>query len=80
MIWKVSRTDGKWDKRQMIEEGMRKFQDSLEESSSYEENLFKYFVASMNLQNKALGLEKRPLHPDLRKRLLAFEELLRRFV
>lgn len=59
-----------------IEQGLEAFNPSPGVCSNVEENLFAYFIATINLQVAALGLDGQRLDPDLKKRLLTFKAIL----
>lgn len=59
-----------------IEKGIEEF--AFDGQSDFEKKLFEYFIATLDMQIKALELDPNQLHPDLRKRLAIFKEAMER--
>lgn len=63
--------------KEQIEEGLAAF-DPGEEQSGFEQKLFQYFRASLEAQVRALELQSKRLHPELKKRLDALDAFLQK--
>lgn len=61
-----------------ISEGLRKFDPALEQQSDYEQNLFTFFIASLEQQIQNLELKSRQLAEPLRTRLSKFSGALKK--
>lgn len=59
-----------------LERAVSEFTPSKETTSQYEEQILEYFLTSIKGQIQGLILEEKNLHPELKKSLLRFQEII----